>query len=232
MTLGEKIAVLRRENHYTQEQLADILGVTRQTVGKWESDVSYPEMNKLIELSRLFHVTLDELVKEERNLFSVEQRFLGEEKSANYSELFGYVCNIALKNWDSGYDGVKLIGQDEIYLYFCQLGRGEEIKYGIVRSCYVDTVSQAKVKGKRQEALQNMPWRPVMERFASGPFTPFLGKICHIQMHSPNLTSFLLETDGYQGVRLISAEGDTVQIQDGEEKEILRKGNIAGIMEM
>lgn len=41
MTLGEKIATLRKESNYTQEQLADILGVSRQSVSKWESEVLY-----------------------------------------------------------------------------------------------------------------------------------------------------------------------------------------------
>jgi transcriptional regulator with XRE-family HTH domain len=40
MTLGNKISNLRKENNYTQEQLADVLGVSRQSISKWESDVS------------------------------------------------------------------------------------------------------------------------------------------------------------------------------------------------
>ena len=42
MTLGEKITRQRRELNYTQEQLADILGVSRQSISKWESDIAYP----------------------------------------------------------------------------------------------------------------------------------------------------------------------------------------------
>ncbi|MCX4312365.1 MAG: helix-turn-helix transcriptional regulator [Clostridia bacterium] len=62
MTLGEKIAKARKENNITQEQLADLLGVSRQAVGKWESDVSYPEIDKLIRMSKLFGVSLDYLL--------------------------------------------------------------------------------------------------------------------------------------------------------------------------
>ena len=43
MTLGEKLSKLRKEYNYTQEQLADILGVSRQSISKWESDIAYPE---------------------------------------------------------------------------------------------------------------------------------------------------------------------------------------------
>lgn len=42
MTLGEKIAKQRKERNYTQEQFADILGVSRQSISKWESNITYP----------------------------------------------------------------------------------------------------------------------------------------------------------------------------------------------
>ena len=65
MTLGDKLSRLRKENNYTQEQLADILGVSRQAISKWESDVAYPETDKLIRLSALYRCSLDYLVKDD-----------------------------------------------------------------------------------------------------------------------------------------------------------------------
>ena len=65
MTLGGKIARQRKELNYTQEQLADILGVSRQSISKWESDIAYPETDKLIELGKLFDCSMDYLLKEE-----------------------------------------------------------------------------------------------------------------------------------------------------------------------
>lgn len=64
MTLGDKIAKARKENNYTQEQLADLLGVSRQSVSKWESGLAYPETEKLIRISELFHCSLDYLLKD------------------------------------------------------------------------------------------------------------------------------------------------------------------------
>lgn len=64
MTLGEKLSKLRRENHYTQEQLADILGVSRQAVSKWESNTTYPETEKLLKLGELYHCSMDYLLKD------------------------------------------------------------------------------------------------------------------------------------------------------------------------
>ena len=51
MTTGEKIAKYRKEKGYTQESFGELLGVTRQSVSKWESDISFPETDKLITIS-------------------------------------------------------------------------------------------------------------------------------------------------------------------------------------
>lgn len=65
MTLGEKIAKQRKELNYTQEQLAEILGVSRQSISKWESDIAYPETEKLIKMGKLFDCSMDYLLKDE-----------------------------------------------------------------------------------------------------------------------------------------------------------------------
>ncbi len=65
MTFGEKLSKLRKEENYTQEQLADILEVSRQSVSKWESDIAYPETEKLVKLARIFNCSVDYLLKDE-----------------------------------------------------------------------------------------------------------------------------------------------------------------------
>lgn len=64
MTFAEKLSKLRREQNYTQEQFADILGVTRQSVSKWESGIAYPETEKLIRIGELFDCSIDYLLKD------------------------------------------------------------------------------------------------------------------------------------------------------------------------
>ena len=64
MSLGDKLAKLRKDNNYTQEQLAELLDVSRQAVSKWESDVAYPETDKLIKLSELYNCSVDYLLKD------------------------------------------------------------------------------------------------------------------------------------------------------------------------
>ena len=65
MTLGEKLSKLRKEYNYTQEQLADILDVSRQSISKWESDIAYPETDKLVKMGKLFDCSMDYLLKED-----------------------------------------------------------------------------------------------------------------------------------------------------------------------
>ncbi|MBR3690020.1 MAG: helix-turn-helix transcriptional regulator, partial [Eggerthellaceae bacterium] len=62
MSFRDNLLRLRTEHGLTQEQLASQIGVSRQSVAKWESDRSYPEMDKLIKMTGIFGCTLDELV--------------------------------------------------------------------------------------------------------------------------------------------------------------------------
>ena len=64
MQFCEKLMELRRKAGLSQEQLADRLGGTRQSVSKWESGAAMPELGKLIALSELFGVSIDYLVKD------------------------------------------------------------------------------------------------------------------------------------------------------------------------
>ncbi len=65
MKLSEKLTLLRKEHGYSQEELAERCGVSRQTISKWELDVALPETEKILLLSRIFRVTADVLLKDE-----------------------------------------------------------------------------------------------------------------------------------------------------------------------
>lgn len=64
MTLGEKILDLRTQKEMSQEELAAALEVSRQSVSKWETNQSVPDLDKIIRLADLFGVTVDQLVRE------------------------------------------------------------------------------------------------------------------------------------------------------------------------
>ena len=64
MTLAERIFALRTQRGLSQEELAEQLGVSRQSVSKWETGQSVPDLDKLMKLADLFGITLDELARE------------------------------------------------------------------------------------------------------------------------------------------------------------------------
>ena len=68
MTIGQKIVVLRSAARISQEQLAEILGVSRQSVSKWEMDQALPQIDKVIQLADYFSVSTDELLRDKVNL--------------------------------------------------------------------------------------------------------------------------------------------------------------------
>ncbi|MEY8267854.1 helix-turn-helix transcriptional regulator [Lachnospiraceae bacterium 64-25] len=65
MSLGNNISFLRKQKKLTQEQFADKVNVTRQTVSRWEADEVIPELDRLVEMCEIFACKLDALVRED-----------------------------------------------------------------------------------------------------------------------------------------------------------------------
>ena len=92
MNFSEKIFTLRKSNDLTQEQLAEELNVSRQSISKWESGQAIPELEKIVSMSQIFGVTTDYLLKpSEIDALSVkteilekqQQQLLDREKKQN-----------------------------------------------------------------------------------------------------------------------------------------------------
>lgn len=89
MNLSEKIYQLRKEKGLSQEALAEMLGTTRQAVSKWENNQGFPETEKLLQLSNVFEVSTDFLLKDEKSVKSAEQKgYYVSKEMAN-----GYIAN-------------------------------------------------------------------------------------------------------------------------------------------
>mgnify|MGYP003302821595 CR=1 FL=1 len=73
MKLSEKIIELRKSAGMTQEELAAICNVSRQSISKWEADITLPELDKLLILSKTFGVSMDVLVKDELEISSIKE---------------------------------------------------------------------------------------------------------------------------------------------------------------
>ncbi len=73
MKLSEKIIELRKSQGMTQEELAGICNVSRQSVSKWEADIALPETEKLLLLGKIFQISMDVLLKDELTLNGVKE---------------------------------------------------------------------------------------------------------------------------------------------------------------
>lgn len=70
MNLGKNISELRKKNNLTQEELANMLGVSPQAVSKWENDTACPDIALLPKIAEIFGVTIDELMNEQGSIHS------------------------------------------------------------------------------------------------------------------------------------------------------------------
>ena len=89
MKFNEKLVNLRRKHNLSQEQVAEKLKVARQTISKWELGETTPEMDKLIMISELYNITLDELMKEEN-----EGKVINDPNNTNSQKLAGMTIKI------------------------------------------------------------------------------------------------------------------------------------------
>ena len=93
MNLADNLKRIRKENNLSQEQLAEKLGVTRQAVSKWESGVSYPEMDKVMQICQVFNLNINELVHE--NLKEVtEKKKEKDNLSKVIDSFFNYITKV------------------------------------------------------------------------------------------------------------------------------------------
>ena len=92
MNLGKKIFELRKNKHLSQEQVAEKLHVTRQTVSNWELGETSPDLNQAKELAKFFAVSLDELV-------GLDSQNILQKKVSNVEKLAGVILTILKIMW-------------------------------------------------------------------------------------------------------------------------------------
>ncbi len=73
MSLGNNLFKARKKSGYTQEDAAERLGVSRQTISKWELDETLPDIRQSKKLANLYHLTLDELLDFDADLKEIEE---------------------------------------------------------------------------------------------------------------------------------------------------------------
>lgn len=127
--IGQRIKELRKKNDLTQEKLADFLGVTYQSVSKWECGTTMPDLAMIVPLARLLHVSADELLgmkpaeQDERKAYFDSEYFqfwkkdheedleIARQAVAEYPGDYRYLHWLASNEWYVGYS-VKYVGTD------------------------------------------------------------------------------------------------------------------------
>ena len=100
MILAEKITALRKKNGWSQEELAMQLNVSRQSVSKWESAASIPDLDRILQLSRLFGVTTDYLLKDDAEELAAPDVYTEEPKrSVSFDEANAFLREARLSAW-------------------------------------------------------------------------------------------------------------------------------------
>lgn len=93
MNLSDNLKKLRKDNNLSQEQFAEKLGVSRQAVSKWESGLSYPEMDKVLQICQLFDLNVNELINE--NLKEVNEIKEAQVRTNKYiNSFFDYITKV------------------------------------------------------------------------------------------------------------------------------------------
>ncbi|MEG0076391.1 MAG: helix-turn-helix transcriptional regulator [Anaerorhabdus sp.] len=91
MKFNEKLLKLRKEKGYSQEELAQMLGVSRQAISKWEVSDSYPEIENVLEISKLFQVSTDYLLNDQQEEMNVLKK---EREKKHYGFLLGVIISV------------------------------------------------------------------------------------------------------------------------------------------
>ena len=76
MLIADKIKKLRKDNNMTQEDLAEKLNVSRQTISKWETNITIPDADNIVAISKLFNITTDELLDYKVEAVQKKKQFL------------------------------------------------------------------------------------------------------------------------------------------------------------
>ena len=157
MSLGERLLEFRKEKHLSQEEVAEKLNVTRQTVSKWETDSSTPDFDKIAPLCELYGVTTDELLTGNKEEVKVENNVDVKEKRAKgiSKGIFLYFAAIVWIMVSTSVFMLNPVLSAAIFLLICGIAT-----YYIVYTCIVykvqkteDEIKQNKIRKQIEDIL-------------------------------------------------------------------------------
>ena len=95
MDLGKKIIEMRKNKNFSQEQLAETLNVSRQTISNWENGRFYPDIDALVKISKYFNISLDDLLASDSNVLK-HLKVSTDIVRSNKNILYAIILNIFL----------------------------------------------------------------------------------------------------------------------------------------
>ncbi len=122
MNIGEKLYELRKKKNLSQEEIADKLNVTRQTISKWETNQSMPDLDKIVPLCDLYEISTDMLLKgtEEKQQVLTQYPSTRKEKAKTISiSVFLYFLSIIWVVISEAIDGINENIQVGVFLFIC-----------------------------------------------------------------------------------------------------------------
>ena len=156
MELGKQIKNCRQEENLSQEELAERVYVSRQTISNWENDKSYPDVNSLVLLSEVFHISLDKLIKGDIDRMREEIKKEEVTKLNHYSNIYAVlfiimlVSAVPLVHWLDWWGFLPLGIIFAVTLYFAL--KAEKVKKDNDIQSYKEVV--AFLEGKRLDEIQ------------------------------------------------------------------------------
>lgn len=173
MELGNKIKYYRGEKEFSQEELAERVYVSRQTISNWENNKSYPDINSIVLLSEIFEISIDNLIKGDVEQMKKEINSEEVKKLNFYATMMGILMLVALI---SLMPMLKFIGLYGFIPYFVLVGgamffaiKVEKIKKDNDIQTYKEIV--AFTEGKRLDEIQKIeekakrPYQKVIDGF-------------------------------------------------------------------
>ena len=127
MHIGTTISKLRYDINLTQEQLEDLFGVSQQTVQKWESGASAPNLDKIIAISKYFDISLDSLIlgNDNRTIEESNKARTIKPQYQNMHEWELYASNLFLEYQQSIEEGLDIEKYKDVFLSISRLPKSE-----------------------------------------------------------------------------------------------------------
>lgn len=224
MSIGNKINKLRTETNMSQEQFAELFGVSRQSVQKWESGASFPELEKIIKISKYFDIPIDSLILDSDARITEELKFTKRLKP-KYQNLHGwesYSSNLFNEYTQSTDEGLDLGAYFDVFTAVSRLEQSEakkllaDVLFDVVLNAkkidgykYIEPCELDEIKNLRENFNINLP-AVNMKLYENKLSGAWLGRICGCLLgktvegiKTDELIPFLKETGNFPMHRYI-----------------------------